>query len=249
MNTEELQQLGLSNKEATLYLASLELGKAKASDLANYTGINRGTIYDVARTLFKHGLMGSIQQGRITYFVAHSPENFIEKMSENLKKAHELMPEIESVMRSKYHRPKLRFYEGVDGLKAIYGETLKCQSKKMLQFVSVKAVFESVGKEFAQEYVVKRIRRHIYLRAVNDQKGEIDDKKEGYSSHTDAKLLRESRLAPASVNFPSIVMVYDDKVVFISTKKENFGFIIGSRESAAMMSSLFEIMWNISKPV
>jgi len=247
MNISELEQLGLSNKEAKLYLASLELGKAKASDLANYTDINRGTVYDVAKTLFRHGLMSTVQQGRITYFVAHSPEDFVARMNERVKRAQELLPEIDSVMRTKYHRPKLRFYEGIDGLKAIYKETLKCQSKKMLQFVSVKEVFESVGKDFAKDYVARRIRRHIQLKAINDRQGEINDKKEGYSSHTDAKLLRESRVAPAGVSFPSIVMVYDDSVALISTKKENFGFIMESRESAAMMSFLFEVLWNISR--
>jgi len=248
MNIESLEQLGLSSKEAKLYLAGLELGKAKASDLANYTGINRGTVYDIAKSLFRHGLMGTVQKGRITYFIAHSPENFVGQMNEKIKKAQALLPEIEAVMRNKYHRPKLRFYEGIDGIKAIYKETLKCQSKQMLQFVSVRDVLDSVGKEFAMDYVVRRVRRHIDLRAINALTGEIDDKKEGYSSHTDPKLLRQSRIAPEGISFPSIMMVYDDNVALISTKKENFGFIMESKEFAAMMGSLFEMLWQISKP-
>lgn len=248
MNTEELEQLGLSKKEASLYFASLELGKAKASDLADYTGINRGTVYDIARALFKHSLMSTIQEGRITYFTAHSPENFIDRMNEKLKKAHQLLPAIEAIMRTKYHRPKLRFYEGEEGLKAIYNETLKCQSKHMLQFVSVKDMLETVSKEFMQDYIETRARKHIHLRNINSIKGEINDVAEHYSSHTDPKYLRKSRIAPEGIDFPSMMMVYDDYVALMSTKHENFGFVIESREFGLMMRSLFEVLWNISKP-
>lgn len=249
MDTDGLEQLGLSDKEARIYQACLELGQAKAADLTEYTGINRGTIYDIAKSLFHKGLMGTTQKGRTTYFLPHSPERFVNNMDSQLKKARELLPEIESIIRTTHHRPKMRFYEGKEGLRAIYDETLQCQSKKLLQFVSVKDMLESVGKDFMQEYIEKRARRHIQLRAINSPEGEIEDKTVVYSSHTDPKYLRETRLAPVSISFPSMVMVCDDSLFLMSTKKENFGFIIDSKEFSDMMRCFFDVLWNISKPI
>jgi hypothetical protein len=36
-------------------------------------------------------------------------------------------------------------------------------------------------------------------------------------------------------------------VAFISSKKESFGFIIESKELVEMLSSQFEVIWNLSK--
>ena len=42
-----LEKIGLSNKEVTVYLASLHLGSQPASTIAKTTGIKRTTIYDI----------------------------------------------------------------------------------------------------------------------------------------------------------------------------------------------------------
>lgn len=228
-------------------MAGLELGPAKAADFTKHTGINRGTVYDIIKALFRKGLMSSTQKGNTTYFVTLSPERFIQKLEEQTRKAERMLPEIKTLLSTSSNRPKIRFFEGTEGLKAIYDETLQCKSKDLIQFVSVEEMLASVGLDFMQYYITKRARRHIQLRAINDPKGEIDDTKVGYSSHTDVSLLREARIAPNGVSFPSMMMVYDNSVALISTKKENFGFIIDSVEYAHMMRSLFEVLWGISK--
>ncbi len=42
--------------------------------------------------------------------------------------------------------------------------------------------------------------------------------------------------------------VYDNKVAIISSRKENYGVIIESREFADLQSMLFEMLWNASTP-
>jgi hypothetical protein len=41
--------------------------------------------------------------------------------------------------------------------------------------------------------------------------------------------------------------IYDDKVSFISSEKEIFGFIVQSEEFSKLMKLHFDLFWNISK--
>ena len=41
--------------------------------------------------------------------------------------------------------------------------------------------------------------------------------------------------------------IYENKVAFISSKKDSFGFILEGKEFAEMLSSQFEILWKLSK--
>lgn len=43
--------------------------------------------------------------------------------------------------------------------------------------------------------------------------------------------------------------IYGNKVAFISSRKESFGFIIESAELATMLRTQFEVLWKASKPI
>ena len=48
---QHLQKIGLTEREAKVYLAGLQSGPATMQQLANGAGLKRSTVYDVAVTL------------------------------------------------------------------------------------------------------------------------------------------------------------------------------------------------------
>ncbi len=72
MYEKELQNLGLTEKEARTYLASLELGPETAQNIAKKTGINRATTYVQIESLKKRGLMSEFEKGALDILVATS---------------------------------------------------------------------------------------------------------------------------------------------------------------------------------
>src|SRR3989338_3820252 len=52
-----LKQLDFNDKEITIYLAILEKGKINPSEVAQITGINRTTVYSVAKELIRRGIV------------------------------------------------------------------------------------------------------------------------------------------------------------------------------------------------
>lgn len=43
--------------------------------------------------------------------------------------------------------------------------------------------------------------------------------------------------------------IYADKVAFVSSRKETFGFVVHSRDFAETQKAQFKAIWDISRPV
>ncbi|MEK7511852.1 MAG: helix-turn-helix domain-containing protein, partial [Patescibacteria group bacterium] len=74
MLIKELQKIGLSDKEAKVYLAVLGLGKASVQTIAAKAGVNRATTYSVLGTLKEKGLCSTFQKVKKTFYVVSSPD-------------------------------------------------------------------------------------------------------------------------------------------------------------------------------
>jgi len=63
------------------------------------------------------------------------------------------------------------------------------------------------------------------------------------------EFFREIRIAPKNVEFSMGYWIYENKVVFISSRKSNFGFIVESEEFVEMLRSQWQVVWQMSKPL
>lgn len=240
METHKLEQLGLSHKEAKVYLAGLSFGPVLASVLSQKSGVNRPSTYDVCKALIQKGLMSKTATDNLTYFVAEKPDQLVQDFENKLVKAKELLPELLSISKTASFKPKIRFFEGVSGIKQIYEETLKCQEKVILQAVSIRDFIASVGEEYSKNYIERRARRKILARALHATSGDLIENPYGIESK---KYLRETRYLPPEMFATAMMMIYDHKVALMSTKKECFGFIIESAEFSQTMKNWFEVLW------
>ena len=92
-NQELLAQIGLSEAEASIYLAALELGESLPKHLAEKAQIKRPTLYKILPDLFAKGLLTQTIKGKRRYLVAEDPELLIEKKQSELKMLEEKIPE------------------------------------------------------------------------------------------------------------------------------------------------------------
>lgn len=70
-----LEQLGFSRKEADVYLAVLQQGKVPVSELSALTGINRTTVYGIAKELIRKRVIREDITAKKTYLLARPPED------------------------------------------------------------------------------------------------------------------------------------------------------------------------------
>ena len=70
MKLDPLHQLGLDNREISIYRALLKLGPASIRDVAGEAGINRGTAYETLKQLATKGVVNNFPRGKRRVFQA-----------------------------------------------------------------------------------------------------------------------------------------------------------------------------------
>lgn len=120
----ELRKLGLSEKEAKLYLAGLELGPSSVQKISQATSLTRPTTYEIIKKLESKGLFHETKENKKRYFEAQSPESVLGILKTQRKELDEKEREfirIISALESRYAGDKneIKIYKGKEGLNAL----------------------------------------------------------------------------------------------------------------------------------
>jgi HTH-type transcriptional regulator, sugar sensing transcriptional regulator len=240
MLEKDLIKLGLEEKESRIYLALLELGEANIQQIAKKSGIKRTTVYDILESLKYKGLISSITKHKKSHFSAEDPRTLEEKLDERKNTLKRIMPELLSIANALDKKPKIRFFEGTEGIKEVYKDTLKYPSGELLAWVSDEAV-TVFDKYFLEEYYLpKRIEKKIWVRAIGPESTEMQNYK-----NLDEKSLRKTKIISAN-QFPIEVEInlYGKNKIAIMSFSEKIGLIIESQKIYTTLKSIFEMNWN-----
>ncbi|MFA6328959.1 MAG: helix-turn-helix domain-containing protein [Candidatus Micrarchaeia archaeon] len=89
---EALQEFGLTQNEAKLYLLLLKGGKAKATDLATRSGMHRRVVYDTLAQLAKKGMVGKAMVGGVLTFTPSPPSSLLSFIDEKRDSIEKILP-------------------------------------------------------------------------------------------------------------------------------------------------------------
>lgn len=243
MLINELKKIGLSDKEAKVYLATLELGQASVQEIAKKASVNRPTTYVVLDSLINKGLCSTYadKQKKIRY-VAESPEMIIsilelqkKEVEEKQKMITELMPELHAIYNQQENKPVVRFFEGKDGLRTMIQEQMSTNSKMIRFFTS----FDDIKKVFSQEEIDKAYQDRV----AKKTKVKVLFSAEKYEMKNPSNL-DESQSIPID-KFPinCDIAFFDNKVRIASLKDKLNGVIIEDKNIYETLVSLFELAW------
>ena len=122
--TNVLIEIGLSEKEAAVYLSACELGPSGAQEISRKSGVNRATVYVCLEALQKRGYVSTSSVLGKTLFVAGPPSELLASAKEEADAARkkearlaEAMPQLAALYNVEGSKPKVLFMEGVDGLR------------------------------------------------------------------------------------------------------------------------------------
>lgn len=241
---EALAQIGIHGKRARFYLAALELGEAPIQKLAEKAGITRTTAYDILPRLIRDGLVSRVEKDGRYHIAAEDPKRLLGVLDDRRQRVETILPELRSIYALSTVKPRIRFYEGRDGINAVLYDTLECRSRRLYGILSMADLLEVPGRVEMEKYIALRITKGIHLRVVRSREKEAGPD----IWPTSVADLRELRWAPEGAVFTMTTWTYDEKVSIISSRREHFGMIIESPEFSALMMNLFGVLWNAGAP-
>jgi sugar-specific transcriptional regulator TrmB len=244
MDYSILKKLGLDDKELKVYLKLLEYGASSVRNLAELAELNRGTTYDVLKSLQERGLVSFYHQETKQKFVAEDPEillDVLKKQSEDLEKQaekiSEIIPELKSLQDKEGHKPVTRFYEGKIGVRKILQDVLDSLGQEDEYYVySAKVASEDLRSAFP-DFTQKRIKAGIKVRSISLAAG------------GNLHGLDERRWLGTDDESATFIILYKNKSAYISRDLSGgpVGVIIENRMIYETQKLIFLRLWNSLK--
>ena len=241
-----LQDIGLNDKEATVYLALLSVEHASVLDLAKKTKIKRPTVYVVLDSLAKKGLVSETTVGKKTHYFAEPPERletFIERrklaLEESQKTLKDVIPQLKSLERGTGERPVVKFYEGKEGIISAVQDIFRADSADENEPIYLiyprdlldKYFPESERKQYKQERLNKKVKSKVLY---TFEKGDILSDEMGERVKIDG----------AKYPITCDITIYKDKVRISVLNKDFSSIYIQSKDVAETMRSLFRLIFD-----
>ncbi len=245
-----LSRLGVTEIEQRVYLQGITSPPLVVSALAKLTGLTRSNAYNVIESLEEKGLCWNLgaEYGRKIMFAG--PEKLLSLHSEKLSDLKKLEADVkklsESLGKKKYKgpivQPRVQYFEGTEGVKKLYRDSLTSK-EKLVRTAVYEGIYERFGKEYVTNYIKDRSKWGIKNKILYAESLEGFNKK----YEADPTNNREVRIPPKSINFDSMIMIYDSRVAIITMAHEIFGTLFESVDFSNTMKGWFDTIWSISK--
>lgn len=238
------KKLGLTDKDAAVYLSLLSSGPIAIRKLAEKSGINRGTTYEILKTLQKEGLVSYYHKEKHQHFVAEDPKilskilarkkSEIDEVSRDIER---IIPELSNLSKNISGQPVVKFYEDYSGIRSILNDVLdgteKTKDKKYVVYSSSSIRPYLYHKDAFPDFTDHRIKRKIFVRTIASGPG-------GATSGKDERKWLSKKESAATYT-----LIYAGKVAMISVGENNIphGLIIEDQGIFETQKSIFESVW------
>lgn len=238
-----LKLAGLNETEAKIYLACLQLGPSSVWNISLKIGIKRPTCYAVLDNLVADGVASKTNDGTRTIFSVVEPEKLLMTIDSRKNEFRASLPLFEGLKSESTAKPKIRVYEGLEGVRQAYMLGLdQPEGSEILVLGSAKIWYQY--KDANQSYIAERVSRNIGLRVLFA--GTEDN-------HIFTKLdrleMRDTRFLPQKYFDPKVeTQIFGNTIVYIAhSEKEPFATVIENEAIASDECQKFEILWQVSK--
>lgn len=249
----ELIALGLTPKEAAVYLSLLELGTASVQAIARRANLVRPTTYVILERLARKGLASQATgaDAKKMLFTAEDPghlEQYVAEQVRQLEHRREqlaaLIPELKSIYASGEEKPRVRLFEGKEGLRTLQQEFVEASRDSILG-MAPEDLLHTLFPEEEYNEAIRNVRlqagiqsRHIYTSSQGVR----------YSDAEDAHLLRESRfISPEQLPLKASVAVHGPLLSLVSFRSKIMGVLVEHEDFADSFRAVFEVMWHLAE--
>jgi len=237
-----LTDLGLSEHEANLYLTTLKLGGATASQIAKESGIQRTHSYPILKSLASKGFANVYFKSNKRFYYASKPEKIRLLFEKKISAFNELIPQLNALDKSTIGIIGLRFIETKKELKHFYNEvlldySLKIPSKKEYYIIGNSIFWENILGKYFRHYRAERANLGIRTKLILSNDSSI-------TPQPTRELLRQFKYLDEKYKFKSTIDIFDDKILIVSPSLSSLAVVIAIPAMVDIFKSIFDIFWD-----
>jgi len=230
-----LQEFGLTEKEASVYLMLIKSGSSTANEIASKTKVHRVNLYDILERLQKKGLVSYVILGKRKHYEASEPKKILELEEERKQKIHDLILELNSERVLEKSGQEATIYKDKKGIRAILEEIPKSETEVYL-FAS--------GWGFRENFPEYTDIWHAQFKA---NKTKIKCLISNKFKNIEIPKPLEYKYLPSEFVFPSTTIIYENNVLIIMWGIYPLAILIKGKEIAESYKEFFQILWKTVK--
>lgn len=231
-----LQYLGLSEKEARVYLALLELGKGSVIAISGKADIKKPTTYVILDELRKKGLVTLVPRAKKVLYIAESPRKLQIEQREKEEVISEKMPELLAIYNAKEEKPSVKFYQGIKNIAELYKEII--ESREVLIYGSVEVIHQELFDQLFEYGLAKVRRNNTKIREICA----LNKKSIEYAKRVSSEN-HEVRFISKEFKLPTDNTIFGNKLAIFSYKTQPMAVVIESSDVVQTYKSMFEMVW------
>ena len=245
MNKDSLIKLGLSQSEATLYLALFRIGASDVNRLVQETGFYKANVYQALERLCDKGIISKIIEKNRRVYQIQNPDTligFIDEKKDELEKQRKLAKKLtKEVELSKHSFPQetAAVFTGIGSVKKIYSDIIK----NKLDYYVFGSPLES--ETVIQDYYWKNLHAKQHEFGIKAQmifhKSLRHWKK--FIRHKEVKIkFLDMKFEPLTET-----TIYGTKVALTVWTEKPVVTIINNKHVAQSYKQIFDILWKMAK--
>lgn len=237
-----LLKLGLSDKEAKVYLAALKLGSAPAAKIAQAAELNRPTTYVILEKLAQMGLVTIFDKGKIQYFTAEDPDRLFHmaetekrKLEDKVKELKDKLPEFKALF-SRTDRPRVLLYDSSDSADEYLYSRLK-QGEKIYGFTDLDTLIKW-GRD--KEEPSLRLKRGVSTSVIYTSDAGPFEEASNDKEKRVAKFVNRKEFPFKAI----ITTAPESGIIFLKDPETNTAVFVENKLLAQSLKAVFDLLWN-----
>ena len=232
-----LISLGWSNKQADVYLALLELGTAKVSQIAKLANLNRVTCYDILESMQSEMIVTPIKINKQRHYTAISPETLLSTVESNTAALRQNLSLFKQIQSSSQYK-QVKYFQGLKQCQLVLSNLLQAKTD-IYCFLDIAQLIQTTPEVFSKEFTQDRQKLDVFLHIISP--GSIQARE---VQRQDALFNRQTKLIPYPDQlFPSSMYIMEDKIVIVEFGETPSLVIIENSNMAQTQLSIFKALW------
>lgn len=234
---ETIQNLGLEEKQARVYLAALELGNATIYEIAEKSEVKRTSIYNFLEEMKSRRLLSEIKKDGKVLLQAGNPEILVASARAQLKSLEDSIPFLHDLYSAPTNKPKVKFFLGTESLKNLYKE-IWAAGEPIYGYSDFEKMLQTMDEPYMWGFADKRAELGIpfYCIAKDGPKAKLVQK-------LDKKQKRVTKIVKGGA-FETEINIYGRWVAFVSFRRPYAGVIIEDVAIAKTMKAIWQMLWD-----
>lgn len=164
-----LQKLGLSKNDASVFINLLQAGQARVTDLSKKLNMHRQLVYNALDNLGKQQLVRIFQRQKVTYYQALDVTKLNDIFEQKFLLAKSISGELQHLQ--KQGAQEVIIYEGIEELKRLHLHVYEKAKKSSSMYIlgSSSQWFETLGDEVIEKILTLQKKKNIVTYVISPE--------------------------------------------------------------------------------